>query len=190
MPQKLVPGTVMPYTDVPGGMFGVFRPMIEAADGLTLGQVSAITGLEYSTIQNWVKRGYVDHPVKKKYYERQLARILIISSLRDAMSIDRIAELLAMVNGDVFDTSDDIIAEGKLYDYLCETVRQMDSHGISETETGRVIDEVTADYVGPADDSRRRLRLALFVMVCAYVSAELKREAELYFCQLKEGRTD
>ena len=190
MPQKLVPGTVMPYADIPGGMFSLFRPMIEAADGLTLGQVSAITGLEYSTIQNWVKRGFVDHPVKKKYYERQLARILIISSLRDAMSIDRIAELLTMVNGDVFDVSDDIIPEGKLYDYLCETVRRMDSHGISEEETGRIIGEVTAEYTGPSADSVHRLRLALFVMVCAYVSAELKREAELYFLQLKEGRTD
>ena len=106
------------------------------------------------------------------------------------MSIDRIAELLSMVNGDVFDVSDDIIPEGKLYDYLCETVRRMDSRGISEEETGRIIGEVTAEYTGPSADSVHRLRLALFVMVCAYVSAELKREAELYFLQLKEGRTD
>lgn len=65
MYDKLVPGTVMPYTDVAGGMFSVFRPMITATDGLTLGQVSALTGLEYSTVQNWVKRGFVAHPVQK-----------------------------------------------------------------------------------------------------------------------------
>ena len=87
MSDKIVPGTVMPYTEVKEGMFSLFRPMIAAADGLTLGQVCAITGLEYSTVQNWVKRGFVDHPVKKKYYERQLARILIISSLTAKSSL-------------------------------------------------------------------------------------------------------
>ena len=187
MSEKLVPGTTMPQSDISGGMFSLFRPMIEAADGLSLGQVCAITGLEYSTVQNWVKRGYVDHPVKKKYYERQLARILIINSLRDSMQIDRIAELLSIVNGSVSDESDDIIPEGKLYDYLCETVRLMDESGIAEEKTLRIIDEVTHDYSGPTQDSRRRLTRALFVMVCAYEAGKLKREADMFFAQLKEG---
>lgn len=187
MSDKIVPGTVMPYTDVKEGMFSLFRPMIAAADGLTLGQVCSITGLEYSTVQNWVKRGFVDHPIKKKYYERQLARILIISSLRDSMQIDRIAELLSMVNGDVSDESDDIISEGKLYDYLCETVRRMDVSGVSESETAAIIRDVTKDYVGPTAESSSRLTLALNVMVYAYVSGRLKREADLIFSQLKGG---
>ncbi len=190
MSDKIVPGTVMPYTEVKEGMFSLFRPMIAAADGLTLGQVCAITGLEYSTVQNWVKRGFVDHPQKKKYYERQLARILIISSLRDSMQIDRIAELLSMVNGDVSDTSDDIISEGKLYDYLCEIIRRMDISGVSESEAGKIIKEVTSDYVGPTEESARRLILALYVMVLAYVSGKLKRDADMYFAQLKNGISD
>ena len=187
MSEKIVPGTNMPYTDINGGMFSLFRPMIEAADGLSLGQVCAITSLEYSTVQNWVKRGYVDRPVKKKYFERQFARILIISSLRDSMQIERIAELLSMVNGSVFDESDDIISEGKLYDYLCEVIRRIDVIGVSEEETSRVISEVTTDYVGPTDDSKRRLAKALTVMVYAYVSGRLRKEAEMCFAELKEG---
>ena len=86
----------MPYSEA-GGMFSIFRPLIRATDGLTLGQVCAITGLEPSTVQNWVKRGFVPHPVRKKYHERQLARILLISALRESMQIDRIGEITASI---------------------------------------------------------------------------------------------
>ena len=53
-----------------------YLPLIRATDGLTLSQVCTLSGLEPSTIQNWIKRGYVPHPVGKKYRERHLARIL------------------------------------------------------------------------------------------------------------------
>ena len=80
--QQFVPGTNLKY-EGGRGMFSLLRPMIQAADGLTLGQVCSITGLAPATIQNWVKRGFVSRPIQKKYRERQLARILLISSLRD-----------------------------------------------------------------------------------------------------------
>ena len=114
MTEKMVPGTAIPYADS-NGMFAMFRPLIRATDGLTLGQVCAITGLEVSTIQNWVKRKFVPRPVEKKYHERQLARILLISALRDGMKIDAIGELMTMVNGDADDVSDDIISEALLH---------------------------------------------------------------------------
>ena len=62
MNDKRVPGTIMPYSEA-GGMFAMFRPLIQATDGLTLSQVCAITGLEASTVQNWVKRGFVARPI-------------------------------------------------------------------------------------------------------------------------------
>lgn len=184
MTDKLIPGTVMPFAGLEGGMFAVFRPMIRAADGLTLAQVSAITGLEYSTIQNWVKRGFVAHPVQKKYYEMHLARILIISMMRDSMKIDEIGELMRLVNGDVSDTSDDIISEERLYDYLCETVRRLDSLP-SDDGLQEMIGEVTADYVPPTEGARRRLTLALLTMVNAYHAGMLKKKADMYFCEMK-----
>ena len=97
--QAFIPGTTLPY-DGDKGMFSKIRPLIRATDGLTLSQVCSITGLEGSTIQNWVKRGFVSRPEQKKYRERQLARILLISSLRDCMPLDRIGTLMALVNGD------------------------------------------------------------------------------------------
>lgn len=186
MEAKWIPGTVMPYADVQGSAFALFRPMIRAADGLTLGQVSAITGLEYSTVQNWVKRGFVAHPVRKKYYDRHLARILLISVMRDCMKIEEIGELLGMVNGDATDESDDIISEMQLYDDLCEVIRVTDL-GASTEEIRRAVGVVTADYVGPTAGARRRLTLALMTMACAYTASRYKTEADLFFRQLKAG---
>ena len=37
------------------------------AGGMVLSQVSAITGLEAYTIQNWVKRGFLAAPRNKRY---------------------------------------------------------------------------------------------------------------------------
>ena len=40
--------------------------------GMVLSQVCAITGLESYTVQNWVKRGFLAPPEKKRYSMRQL----------------------------------------------------------------------------------------------------------------------
>ena len=183
--QKVVPGTVLSYTGN-DGMFSMFRPMIEVANGLTLSQVCSITGLEASTVQNWVKRGFVSHPKQKKYFSRQLARILLISALRDCMKIEQIGELMSMVNGDPDDESDDIISEEQLYDYLCEAIGKLDFSGYHSEETEKIIDSITAGYVGPDDGAGERLKTALMTMVHAYLSGRHKQEADLYFSRMKE----
>lgn len=185
MPTTTVPGTVLPYADVQGGMFARFRPMIELTDGLSLSQVCAITGLEPHAVQNWVKRGFVAHPVGKKYHARQLARILLICALRECMRIERVGELLAYINGNADDVGDDIISEEQLYDFLCEAVRQLDSDWISAAEIPALLGRVTDTYNAPDEQARQRLTVALQVMVCAYMSGRLKREAEQHFQQLK-----
>ena len=40
--------------------------------GITLSQVTAVTGLEAHTVQNWVKRGFLSSPVGKRYSLRKL----------------------------------------------------------------------------------------------------------------------
>ncbi len=185
MTEKRDPGTTIPYADS-NGMFAMFRPLIRATDGLTLGQVCAITGLEASTIQNWVKRKFVPHPVEKKYHERQLARILLISALRDGMKIDGIGELMAMVNGDADDESDDIISEERLYDYLCRSIGKMGERPPAAEEIPALVQQVTCDYDPPNEEAFRRLRSALTVMVLAYTAGQYKQEAETHFRQMKE----
>ncbi|MCQ2470528.1 MAG: DUF1836 domain-containing protein [Clostridia bacterium] len=185
MQEKLIPGTVLHYSDE-SGIFSVFKPMITAAKGLTLGQVCSITGLSPSTIQNWVKRGFVAHPINKKYFSRQLARILLISSLRECMQIDRIGELMKMVNGSADDESDDIISEEALYEYFCEIIRCMDSQGTFHTEAKEIIERTISEYTGPDSGAKERLTLALLTMVSTYMSGKLKQEADGYFNKIKE----
>lgn len=170
-----------------GGVFSVFRPMIQAADGLSLRQVCSITGLEGSTIQNWIKRGFVAHPVGKKYRERHLARILLISSLRDCMKLENIGALLEIINGDADDTSDDIISEEQLYDYLCGIIGKAQENGLSFDEIPQTVRKVTKDYVPTDDTAAARLNEALTVMVYAYRAGQYKKEADDRFRQMKES---
>ena len=173
-----------------GVMFSEFRPLIRATDGLTLRQVCAITGLEGSTIQNWIKRGYVSHPVEKKYRERQLARILLISALRDCMKIDSIGALLESVNGDAEDPGDDIISEEQLYDYLCVVIGSARSGSLSPKEIPETVRAVTKDYVPTDETAAERLNDALTVMAFAYTAGQYKQEADKRFDLIKEKRND
>lgn len=187
--QHYVPGTVLSY-EGGDGMFAVFRPMIQATDGLTLRQVCSITGLEGSTIQNWIKRGFVSHPVEKKYRARQLARILLISSLRDCMKIDNIGSLLRVINGNADDTGDDIISEEQLYDYLCAIIGSADAGMLRFERITQTVREVTKDYVPTDDTAADRLNEALTVMVYAYIAGQYKKEADKRFITLKEKNHD
>ncbi len=184
MPESNIPGTTLPYSEQ-SGMFAMFIPLIKATDGLTLSQVCAITGLEASTIQNWVKRGFVAHPVQKKYHERQLARILLISSLRDSMRLESIGELMAMINGSADDESDDIISEERLYDYFCEIIRRNNKSSFSVDEIPGIVEEVISDYNSAAENAGERLKSALTVMVYAHTAAQYKQRAEKLFKNMK-----
>lgn len=181
-----IPGTTIEYEES-GSMFAMFKPLIKATDGLTLSQVCAVTGLEPSTIQNWVKRGFVSRPVNKKYRERQLARILLISSLRDSMKIDSIGELMSTVNGDANDTGDDIISEEQMYDYLCRAIELAGGDVIRSSEIPNAVTQVTKDYIPPSDGAAKRLNDALTVMVYAYISAKFKQQADSLFSEIREG---
>ena len=181
--QAFIPGTTLPY-DGDKGMFSKIRPLIRATDGLTLSQVCSITGLEGSTIQNWVKRGFVSRPEQKKYRERQLARILLISSLRDCMPLDRIGTLMALVNGDANDTDDDIISEEQMYDYLCAVIGRAEEK--PSDDISGLVTEITSDYTPIRGDAAEILRQALTVMALAYIAGKYKREADSLFDIMKE----
>ncbi len=183
--QNLVPGAVIPR-DGGDGMFAMFRPLIQATGGLSLRQVCSVTGLEASTIQNWIKRGFVSHPAEKKYRERQLARILLISALRGCMKIESIGALLATVNGDADDTRDDIISEERLYDYLCAIIGRAENGMPDMGEIPKIVREATEDYVPTDDTAAERLNDALTVMVYAYVAGQYKQEAERRLQLIKE----
>jgi len=159
--------------------------LLEATGGLSLSQVCAVTGLEGSTIQNWVKRGWVEHPVGKKYEEIHIARILIINALKECIKLEHIAMLMSYVNGKSQDGSEAIIKESTLYNYLCEALKQSsqtDDHSKSGVET--VINNVIRDYSDPNPDSRIRIRKALTLMIFACVCTDVKRRVEAMMGQI------
>ena len=182
MLNEKIPGTNISYSEADDA-FSVFRPMIEITGGLSLGQVCTITGLQPSTIQNWVKRGFIPHPENKKYYERHLSRILLISALRDCMNIEEIGELMVLINGDTDDESDDIVSESSLYDYFCKTVRSMDQRELNDEYIEETILNILKDT-----DHQEKLLPALKVMVYAYVSGKCLKQIKINLSKLRGER--
>ncbi|MBQ6217039.1 MAG: DUF1836 domain-containing protein [Erysipelotrichaceae bacterium] len=181
MSVKIIPGTNIAYGDNKDA-FSVLRPMIQITGGLSLGQICRITNLQSSTIQNWVKRGFVPRPEHKKYYERHLSRILLISALRDCMNIEDIGELMVLINGDTDDEGDDIISETALYDVFCEAVRELDEISLNMQEIEHCIDELV---LHEDRNAKERLSMALKVMVYAYLCGKCLKQIQLNLSRLR-----
>lgn len=176
-----VPGTNIKY-DGEGSVFERFSPFISATDGLSLSQICSVTGLEPFMVQNWVKRGFVPHPINKKYGRRHLARILLITCLRDAMPLERIGTLLTYVNGDTDDESDDIITEEQLFDAFCLSLKRY-TESPNRTPDDSIEQTLASMKVDDAE-TVSKLRSALSVMLYGYISGAYKRMSEDAFEQL------
>ena len=152
--------------------------------GITLSQVTAITGLEAHTVQNWVKRGFLTSPVGKRYSLRQLCRILNINMLRGSMPIDRICHLLSFVNGDLSDESDDMIDDSRLYFMFVSLAARMKE--LHDYEAGaKLLDAYLADYEEPVPGARARVRQVLKIMLTAYLAAQMMQETEKMLSNLQ-----
>lgn len=178
--RAMIPGTVIPESKdqrIPG--VGFLNGIFAATSVLMLSQVREMTGLDTSALQNWVKRGWVSPPVNRGYNIDQVARILIINMLRDAFQLEKIAFLLAYVNGSVLDRSDDIIPESHLYEYICLLISRYENHSIGDEESLEAcIEEVTINYVESIPGARNRLRAALKCIILADQSIIVRKRAE------------
>lgn len=154
----------------------LFAPMF-LAGGLTLSQVSSVTGLEPYTIQNWVKRGFLPPPRNKRYDMEQLCRIININMLKGALPLERICGLMTYINGNLADESDDIIDDTVLYFMFVKLAARARDIGSTE-QWGQALETVMADYMEPVPGAKERIRKVLRVMLTAWVSARLRSEAE------------
>lgn len=165
--------------------FDEIAATIKITGGLTLSQLSALSGLETSTIQNWVKRGWVQSPVSRRYGEEGVARTLIIAKLRSAMQLSSIVELMSYVNGKLDDRSDDAIPDYMLYNKLCyitDSLKELTSFGKENVENA--VNDAISDYVEPFPGGREKLFNALTVMTLAFISAEFKNRADSLFSKI------
>ena len=175
--QWILPGTVLKIGPAETERVEEVFSSMFLAGGMVLSQVASITGLEPYTIQNWVKRGYLTPPQKKRYTQRQLSRILIINMLRSALPLERICGLLEYINGHLDDESDDLIDDTQLYFLFVKlAVRVKELHDPQKAK--EILDAYLADYEEPVPGARERVRQVLQIMLTAWLAARMLQETE------------
>ncbi len=182
---EYIPGTVM-QKDKMGGVTGIefLNKIYFISDGIKLSQVKEITGVDGTTLQNWIKRGWLLNPVNKTYGIDQLARILIINMMRDTVQLSKISFLLKYINGSIASREDDIIQESVLYDYICKSL-EIWCGGESRDLRDTVID-VTSDYTERFTGARQRVERALEIIVRSYQATLIKRYTDSLIDEIYE----
>lgn len=182
---RSIPGTVLQLPDKDASHIEEkFRSMFLAGD-IMLGQVSAITGLEPYTVQNWVKRGFLSPPVNKRYSLRQLCRIININMLKAALPLEDICGLLHYINGQLDNEQDDLIDDSRLYFLFvglaldCRQIRQA-------SELDNYLEQTLSDYREPVPGAKERVKKVLHIMLTAWAAAQLRQSAERMVRELKE----
>ena len=163
---------------------GLFQSMF-LAGGLTLSQVSSITGLETYTVQNWVKRGFLAPPQSKRYNKEQVCRIIIINMLKGALPLEQICSLMRYINGSLTDESDDIIDDALLY-FMFVSLAARARHIGGSKEWGEAMDEVMANYAEPFPGAREKVTKVLRIMLTAWIAARLKEQTDAMIADLTQ----
>ena len=161
---------------------GLFQSMF-LAGGLTLSQVSRITGLEPYTVQNWVKRGFLAPPVGKRYTMEQVCRIININILKGNMPLEQIIRLMAYLNGDLADESDDLVDDTMLFFLFVKLAARARYIGGTDSWDDALA-EVTADYTEPAPGAREKLIRVLRIMLTVWCANQLKAHADRMLAEL------
>lgn len=178
---RLIPGTILERSSM-GNVTGLefLTKIFYISDGIMLSGIKEISGIDGSTLQNWVKRGWCENSRLKRYNIDQVAHILIINMLRNCMQLDRIAFLIRYINGSVDYRGDDIICDSKLYDYICRILdKLMHTEGEYSMDTLKAcIKEETKDYEEKVSGASKRLNNALEIIIVSYYASILKKYAD------------
>lgn len=181
----IIPGTILTADcEQPASAETQLRALF-LAGGMVRSQVTALTGLESHAVQNWVKRGFLSPPVGKRYTLRQVSRILIINMLKSVLPMEKICSLLSYVNGQLDIESDDSIDDTELYFAFLHTAARLRSLAADQNALTQCINESIADYREPFPGAKERVEKVLRIMLTAWASAQLLREAEKQFDELK-----
>ena len=191
--RQTLPGTTIEADLSCSGTVAALLDPLFLTGGLMLSQVARLTGLEPYVIQNWVRRGFVSPPQRKRYSYRQFCRIAMINMLKDALQLDRICTLLSYVNGQLDDESDDLIDDTQLYGYIAALTPRLEEGALpTQAELEDWCTQVLQDYQEVVPGARKRVEQVLRIMMTAWFSCVLKYRAEALITQLdtnggKEG---
>lgn len=173
----IIPGTTLQIKHADADRVdGLFASMFMAG-GMVLSQVASVTGLEPYTVQNWVKRGFLSPPERKRYSMNQLCRIISINALKSVLPLETICSLLGYVNGQLDNEADDIIDDSQLYFLfvrLAGRAKQLDD----PEQLRQAMDQALAGYEEPVPGARERIEKALKIMLTAWLSARMRQAAD------------
>lgn len=185
----IIPGTTITARREDAPYIELHFHSMFAAGGLMLSQVAVLTGLEPYAIQNWVKRGFLTKPDRKRYSMRQVCRILNINMLKNILSMEEICGLLSFINGDLGDENDDLVDDAYLYFRFVRLAAQARYIG-GDRSWDEALMEVTADYKEPVPGAREKLVQVLRTMLTAWVAAQLRYQAEKMLSALMQPDMD
>ena len=176
---KQLPGTTVEISELRKGVSRTLFDGIFAAGGITLSQVSVMTGLEPYIIQNWVKRGFVSPPIKRQYTKDQFARIVTLNMLRESLQLDKICVMLSYINGALDDESDNLISDSELYHKYVDLVAESQGGIIVDKKSIETAVKAAAEeYEEPIPGARLRLIKILQVMTYAHYASISRKAAE------------
>ena len=175
---KTFPGMTVETSSLEKGCSVSLFDGMFAAGGVTLSQVSIMTGLEPYLIQNWVKRGFVSSPQRRLYSREQFARIVIINMLRESLQIEKICGLIRVIGGESAGKEDDLIRDDALYHRYVDLLAE-DRFVLSDPQS--IHDAAThaaEDLPEPFPGARQKLATILQIMLYAHAAARLRHAAE------------
>ncbi len=179
------PGTTIEATALTKGSSKLLFDGIFAAGGITLSQVSVMTGLEPYLIQNWVKRGFVSSPVKRLYSREQFARIIIINMLRNTLHIEQICGLIHIIGGAPQDPEDDLIRDDELYHRYVDMLSEGNVNVNDPASVLQAASNASLGFEERAPNSKKQLMRILQVMLYTHTAAGLRNSAEQILCALQ-----
>ena len=178
-----IPGTVIrgPRSDMEASIRQIEGMFL--GGGMIRSQMASVSGVEAYDIQNWVKRGFLSSPVKKRYSCNQFCRIVTINMLRSAMPMEKICSLLSYVNGELDDESDDIIDDTVLYFMFLRLAARARHIGGTDSWDEAIAD-ILGDYAEPVPGAKERIDQVLRIMLTAWIGVRTIQRAEQMLSEL------
>ena len=182
----LIPGTVLKkgaFDGISGKEF--LDKVFFFSGGLMLGQIREISGVDGSTLQNWVKRGFVSSPKKRLYSRGQFARIIIINMLRESLQIERICSLIQVIGGILEDDSDDLIGDDELYHRYVDMISDGEIDINNEASVKEAAQRATEGVEERIPGANRQLIRILQAMIYAHSASRLRKLSEEMISSMK-----
>lgn len=147
----------------------ILSPMF-LLEGMQLRQITQLMGMETHTVQNWVKRGFVESPVRKMYDRDRFVRLALLNYFKDVFSLEGILEILSMAGN-----QDDTV-----YKAFCNLIARSPVDPIrAETRLNEIIDGVVENSeFDLTQTSQAQVKRMMTILYTAHLSIVMKKEAE------------